>query len=84
MATIAPQDRGKSWNVLASELAARMIPPRHPDTLIKARRKGSTRPDTAKELERITGIDRRKFLYPDEFGDPWPELLSDGSGNNRN
>lgn len=83
MATTTPQPivkRGKSWNFLAAELAAKMIPPRHPDTLIKARRAGSTKPETAKELERITGLDRRMFMYPDEFGDPWEKLLG-GNGN---
>lgn len=29
---------------------------------------------TAKRLEDLTGIDRRKFCWPDEFGDPWAEV----------
>lgn len=31
-------------------------------------------PDKAAMLERITGIDRRKFCWPDEFGNPWPDV----------
>lgn len=30
----------------------------------------------AKKLEKITGINRLRFLYPDEFGPPWDELES--------
>ena len=71
----------KSWTELATDLAVSMRPPRHPDTLIKARRFQSTKPETAKELERVTGLDRRMFMYPDEFGDPWLQLLGgNGSG----
>ena len=68
-----------SWTEVAEQLAARMEPPRCTDTLIKARRKRSTRPETARELERITGLDRRMFLWPDEFGDPW-EIILNGNG----
>ena len=28
----------------------------------------------AKKLEQLTGINRLRFLYPDEFGDPWREV----------
>lgn len=31
-------------------------------------------PKYAKKLEQLTGIDRRRFVWPDEFGDPWEEL----------
>ena len=72
----------KSWTELAADLASIMRPPRHPDTLIKARRARSTKPETAKELERVTGLDRRMFMYPDEFGDPWLKLLG-GNGNGK-
>ena len=61
----------KKWRV--SELAKRIGVNR--DTLDKARRKGTTSTRTAKKLELMTGVDRLKFLYPDEFGDPWAELL---------
>ena len=47
----------------------------HPDTLVKCRRFGTTKGITAKQLEAVTGIDRRCFIWPDEFGDPWPEIL---------
>lgn len=30
--------------------------------------------EKGKRLEQITGIDRRKFCWPDEFGNPWPEV----------
>lgn len=28
----------------------------------------------AKSLESLTGISRLRFLYPDEFGNPWPDV----------
>jgi hypothetical protein len=43
----------------------------HPDTLYKAKRKGSMSKSLAKKLENITGIKRLMWLYPDEYGDPW-------------
>ena len=30
--------------------------------------------NTAKRLEKITGIDRRRFCWPDDFGDPWHDV----------
>lgn len=47
----------------------------HIDTLFKIKR-NVTRPSPklAKRLEEITGINRDKWLYPDEFGNPWEEL----------
>ena len=63
----------RKWSI--SELAAAMVPPRHRDTLVKVRRFGTTKPSTARELELLTGVDRRRFLWPDEYGNPWPEIL---------
>lgn len=47
----------------------------HVDTLFKIKR-GTSLPSSklSKKLEKITGIDRRKWLYPDEFGNPWTEF----------
>ncbi|MEJ5241922.1 MAG: hypothetical protein WHS87_12055 [Anaerolineales bacterium] len=61
----------KKWRVsaLAKEIGVNR------DTLDKARRRGSTSTKTAKKLERITGVDRLRFLYPDEYGDPWDEII---------
>ena len=61
----------KKWRV--QELAKEIGVIR--DTLDKARRKGTTSTKTAKELERATGINRLKFLYPDEYGDPWSDIV---------
>jgi len=45
------------------------------DTLFKARRGVSTpRPALAKKLEEITGVDRDKWMYPNEMGSAWEEL----------
>ena len=33
-------------------------------------------PETAVLAETITGISRMKWLWPKEYGDPWPELSS--------
>lgn len=65
-------------SVLAAELGV------HRDTLDKARTKGTTSTKLARRLEELTGIDRRRFLYPSEFGDPWPEIvdLQNGHGSN--
>jgi len=72
----------KKWDIV--KLSQAMIPTRHPDTLQKARRLGTTRPGTAKELERVTGLDRRMFLWPDEFGNPWEIIMgANGDGNAR-
>lgn len=44
----------------------------HIDTIFKIKRGNSSpSPSLAKKLEKITGIDRLKWLYPDEFGSPW-------------
>ena len=61
----------KKWRV--QELAKEIGVIR--DTLDKARRKGTTSTKTAKELERVTGASRLKFLYPDEYGDPWADIV---------
>jgi ribosome-binding protein aMBF1 (putative translation factor) len=45
------------------------------DTLDKARRRGTTSTKTAKKLEQITGVGRLKFLYPEEYGDPWLDII---------
>ncbi len=44
------------------------------DTVRKAIKNGASR-KMAPKLEEITGIPRLRFLYPDEFGDPWPEVV---------
>lgn len=31
-------------------------------------------PDWGEKLELVTGIDRRKFCWPKEFGNPWPDV----------
>lgn len=47
----------------------------HIDTLFKIKR-GVSGPSAklAKRLENETGIARLKWLYPDEYGNPWNEL----------
>ena len=45
------------------------------DTLDKARRRGTTSTRTAKKLELMTGVGRLKFLYPEEYGDPWADIV---------
>lgn len=44
----------------------------HIDTIFRIK-SGRNHPSykLAKKLEEVLGIDRRRFLYPDEFGDPW-------------
>ena len=49
---------------------------KHVDTLYRAKRNGTASKELARDLEKITGIDRRKFMYPNEFGDPWPDTLA--------
>ena len=49
---------------------------KHVDTLYRAKRNGTASKELSKELEKITGIDRRKFMYSEEFGDPWTETLA--------
>ena len=48
----------------------------HEDTLYKAKRNKAVSKKLAVELERITGITRLRWLYPNEFGDPWDLLLT--------
>ena len=36
--------------------------------------KRNTGKDLAKRLEKATGIHRSKWLWPDEFGEPWTQL----------
>jgi len=44
----------------------------HPDTLYRIkRRQSSPSSRLAKRLEPLTGVSRLKWLYPDEYGDPW-------------
>jgi len=44
----------------------------HIDTIFRLKR-GDNRPsiDLAVRLEKALGIDRRRWLWPEEFGDPW-------------
>ena len=47
----------------------------HIDTLFKIKRGVSgPSPKLARLLEKETGIDRRKWVWPDDFGNPWDEL----------
>lgn len=81
---VAPEKR--KWTMV--ELAAAISQefrgpgekPMHVDTLVKARRKRTTKAITAAQLEKVTGIDRRKFLWPEEFGDPWKLIVGNGNG----
>lgn len=47
----------------------------HIDTIFRFKRR-ATYPsrEMAKKCEQEFGIDRIKFLYPEEYGDPWKEL----------
>ncbi|BCS94541.1 hypothetical protein DSLASN_01730 [Desulfoluna limicola] len=47
----------------------------HPTTLYKAKA-GLTfiSPKLAEKLESITGIERCKWIWPKEYGDPWKGL----------
>jgi hypothetical protein len=49
----------------------------HLDTLYKAKRKGHMSRKLSRELEKITGIKRLMWLYPDEYGNPWLLLEDD-------
>ena len=44
----------------------------HIDTIFRIKR-GSNKPsiELAKKLEEVLGIDRRRFMWPEDFGDPW-------------
>ena len=55
--------------VLAKKIG---IVPKHLSD-IKNKRRQLT-PQLAKRIEQMTGIDRRKWLWPNEFGCPWGEL----------
>lgn len=44
------------------------ITPQHMNDIIKRRRRPSV--DLAKRLENITGIDRRAWIWPDDFSNP--------------
>jgi hypothetical protein len=43
----------------------------HPDTLYKAKRNKAISKRLAKKLEDLTGIQRLRWLYPDDYGDHW-------------
>ena len=44
----------------------------HIDTIFRIRRADNMpSPDLAVRLEKALKIDRRRWLWPDEFGDPW-------------
>lgn len=43
----------------------------HPDVIYKARRNQAVSKRLAKKLEDLTGIQRIRWLYPDEFDNPW-------------
>ena len=44
----------------------------HIDTIFRIKR-GDNRPspDLAKKLEKALKIDRRRWVWPEDFGDPW-------------
>ena len=42
-----------------------------PDVLYKARRNQAVSKRLAKKLEDFTGIQRLRWMYPDEFDNPW-------------
>jgi len=47
----------------------------HIDTLFRIKSgRNKPSPKLAKKLEQVLGIDRRRWLWPDEFGDPWQAL----------
>ena len=54
----------------------------HPSTIRKGRERRTIGTSLAKRLEKVTGIDRRLFVWPDDFGDPWPLVLKNGAPNN--
>jgi len=35
----------------------------------------TARASRAVQLEAITGIPRERFVWPDHYGDPWPDLV---------
>lgn len=44
----------------------------HIDTIFRIKRDDNKpSPNLAKRLEEVTGIDRRRWLWPEDFGDPW-------------
>jgi hypothetical protein len=45
------------------------------DTLRKARLRNAVSKRLAKKLENLTGIQRLRWLYPDEFGNPWDIII---------
>ncbi len=48
----------------------------HIDTIFKYKRRAiSPSLEIAKKAEELFGIDRLRFLYPDEYGDPWTEPI---------
>lgn len=49
----------------------------HIDTIFRIKR-GSNRPspELAKKLEDIVGVDRRCWLWPEDFGNPWDKFYS--------
>ncbi|WP_139163863.1 helix-turn-helix transcriptional regulator [Desulfoluna spongiiphila] len=48
------------------------VVPKHLSDIKNGRRRVT--PSLALKIEQVTGIDRRKWLWPDEFGCPWEEL----------
>lgn len=49
----------------------------HPDTIYKAARQRRASFKLAEKLERVTGINKLQFQYPDQFGDGWALLFAE-------
>jgi hypothetical protein len=71
-------ERANPMAVLLAALEKRTGKAVHPDTLYRARRRCRAGDEMsglgsllARDLEMVTGIDRRQWLYPGEFGDPF-------------
>ena len=47
----------------------------HPDTLYKAKRNQAVSKKLAKKLEELTGVQRLRWLYPEDYGDPWEIVI---------
>jgi hypothetical protein len=50
----------------------------HPDTIWKARRRRKASSKLAELLEKATGIERTKFIFPDIYGDGWKYIGNGG------
>lgn len=74
--TIKPVRCHRRWTV--PELAKTLNV--HQSTIRKARDHSSTSSKLAKKLEELTFFDRRCFIWPEDFGDPWPFILNGRHG----